>query len=171
MPLTPAQAFLIQAISDFEAYKVLQRSKDQPECQWLHALQMACEKLAKAYQANSGSDFNTVSVSHVSFSKQVASLYREYAARYGSRGVGDRTTEIRAVRRTAREIELLNPAIDPVARPDNCEYPWIDLSGAIVSPVQYKFDIARRLSHEPEGKKFLKFVDTSMRDLASDLGV
>jgi hypothetical protein len=168
MPLTAAQAFLIQARSDFEVYQQLQMQNSIPDCHWLHYLQMSCEKLAKAYRANAGEDFQTVSKSHVGFSKFAGPMYRQYSARYLGKAIRDNAPQIRNIISLAREIELLQPSIDRDLRPDNCEYPWPDSSGNIVSPVQYKFDLVRQL-REPSGKSFLKFVAVSLNDLADSI--
>src|SRR5882724_6463098 len=45
-----AQAFIAQARSDWLVYRVLTESAEVPLCHRLHYLQMACEKLAKAYR-------------------------------------------------------------------------------------------------------------------------
>ena len=45
-----AQGFYDQGWSDWQAYGVLTRAKELPRCHPLHYLQMACEKLGKAYR-------------------------------------------------------------------------------------------------------------------------
>jgi hypothetical protein len=45
-----ADAFYRQAWSDWQAYKLLAEADGLPRCHALHYLQMACEKLAKAYR-------------------------------------------------------------------------------------------------------------------------
>lgn len=47
-----ARAFLRQASSDLAVYDLLERQPQQefPRCHSLHYLQMACEKVAKAYR-------------------------------------------------------------------------------------------------------------------------
>jgi hypothetical protein len=50
-----ARAFYEQASSGWHAYELLARSADLPRCHSLHYLQMACEKLGKAYRLRSPS--------------------------------------------------------------------------------------------------------------------
>lgn len=42
-------AYAMQAEAGFEAYHILRMAPDLPQCLALHSLQMACEKLSKAY--------------------------------------------------------------------------------------------------------------------------
>jgi hypothetical protein len=45
-----ADAFIAQARSDWQVYRLLSQTADTPVCHALHYLQMTCEKLAKAYR-------------------------------------------------------------------------------------------------------------------------
>lgn len=57
----------------------------------------------------------------------------------------------------AREIELLNPAVDDGGRRDqNCEYPWHP-GARIVSPLDYQFEVSR-LVLQPAGVAFCKML-------------
>jgi hypothetical protein len=74
-----ARAFYEQASSDWQAYELLARSADLPRCHSLHYLQMACEKLEKAYRLRSPSaDVDTIVTRHVGFTKFVNEFLRSY---------------------------------------------------------------------------------------------
>jgi len=69
-----------------------------------------------------------------------------------------------AIRKLARRIELLAPAIDDGGRaPANCEYPWEDAAGSLRIPADYNFGID--LLHEPAGRHLLKILFTAIEDL------
>lgn len=73
----------------------------------------------------------------------------------------------RIVRRLAREIDLLNPAVDDDGRrPDNCEYPWEDAVGVLHVPAEHGFGPLGTLHRHRAGATFLKIVATAAAELA-----
>jgi len=76
--VTKHEAFLAQARSDYATFSILlAHSRDSvPECHPLHYLQMATEKLAKAFFARSGA--RSVDRSHAAFSFLAAELARRH---------------------------------------------------------------------------------------------
>jgi hypothetical protein len=53
-------AFAKQALADLLAREKLLYYREVPQCQQLHFLQMACEKLCKAYLCGHGADPQTL---------------------------------------------------------------------------------------------------------------
>jgi len=116
---------------------VLQTVTDVAECHRLLFLQMACEKACKAHLILGGSSPETLQTSHGYVANPLPIVIKQQILRLsaslkGMRGVMEH------VRHVAEEIEILNPAIDRAGkRPDNCEYPWEDSSGAVTFDVEF----------------------------------
>ena len=161
-----SRAFARQAKADLAARETLQDNSRLPRCEELHCLQMAVEKLAKAYQLAAGTiGPNEVRRSHAYAEKALPGLYREAMRARGARGV--RRWEMEAVRRLARQMDLLHPAVDDGgARPDNTEYPWEDGSGAVQTPAEWKFDGLSALYGRSIGTKLMKVLQVCADDLA-----
>jgi hypothetical protein len=70
------RAYARQARADFDAWDHLQGSK-LPECQKLHFLQMACEKLTKAHLCKAGSRPQDLQSSHAYIAKNLPFIVRE----------------------------------------------------------------------------------------------
>lgn len=69
------------------------------------------------------------------------------------------------VRKLARQIEVLAPAVDDGGRvPANCEYPWEDSRGTVYVPAEYKFSID--LLYAPAGLLLIKSLHAAIRQLA-----
>lgn len=133
------RAFAKQAVTDFEARDCLLRFKDLPACHQLHYLQMAFEKVAKAYLIGAGSDPESLQQSHAYIAKNVPIIVRDSLTKTpGAKS----PWVIEAVRDLARRIELLAPAVDAGGRvPANCEYPWEAPNGSIVAPAEHNFSL------------------------------
>ncbi len=126
-----AQAFARQAVCDLKTRQVLALTGSD-KCQRLHLLQMAAEKVCKAYLHDGG---NPVIRSHAVVEKYLPLIYRNLNGVQAVSG-----TEFNRIRRLAKEIELLAPACDAMgSRPDNTEYPWEDARGFVQTPVDYSF--------------------------------
>ena len=113
-----------------------------PACQHLHFLQMACEKISKAYRCMGGTDPETLMHSHGFAAKvlpQVAGeLLRQASFVAGLDEVHGGTMPM--IRQLARETDLLAPSVDDDGRrPDNCEYPWEDNGGVLHVPAEHRF--------------------------------
>lgn len=167
MPVTReewALAYAAQARSDFAVYKILVQLNSIEDCHRLHYLQMACEKIAKAYRLrDTEASVEQSLTSHRAFSNFIVIYCRatEVVKRYKGRNkLLLRIT--RTAKLLARDIERLAPAIDRENTPQNAEYPWLD-NGKIISPCQYDFSSLWRLQ-TPEGVQFLRFIETAFSD-------
>jgi len=132
------QAFLKQAISDYSVFKELNKSQF-PLCHKLHYLQMATEKLAKAYlcSPNGGPPpkIHNAFVRFLKVSKGRPEIRRKlgYDNNYNAyNSYIDNSLE------TAEKIEKLAPVGGSHERL-NPEYPWLDTSNSIICPACYSF--------------------------------
>ena len=118
-------AYAEQSRSDFTVYSVYLQEAE--ECHRLHYLQMACEKIAKAYRLRDLVSFNSEDLySHAVFSKFITGFLKSKLVRrrYASQDSKRREVE-RYARSLAVEIEKLAPAVDRERTPANAEYPWM----------------------------------------------
>lgn len=156
-------AYARQAQADLLAREVLLNRPDVPECQQLHFLQMACEKICKAYLCGQGTDPQVLRRGHGYISGPLPVIVREQLARE-SRRMHASSWLVLAIGVLARQIELLAPAIDDDGRhPANCEYPWEDHRQEAVAPADHNFDM--NLLHERAGRYLLKVLYATVRDL------
>ena len=158
-----ARAFLSQARSDWEVYKLL-RTTELPACHQLHYLQMAGEKLAKAYRLrDTFSPIQELTAHHTGFAK----FMKQYllSPRFKDRYAG-RTARLQSLMRDAeklaREIERLAPAIEKAQVPANTEYPW-EAGGRVIAPCEWSFE-ALSLLKASRGRTFLKLLEEAFRD-------
>jgi len=130
-------AFLKQARSDMAVFDVMGR---YPLCQQLHYLQMATEKLAKAYW----SSMNGTRRPPATHKKFVVFLQACCEIPRIRRAYGMSQPQFRAMVRsllpTAHEVENLAPTGD-MDKP-NPEYPWEE-NGKVITPVDYPFSTLR----------------------------
>lgn len=123
------KAFARQALSDLIARNALVLA-GVDKCHRLHFLQMAAEKICKAYLV-SGNGHDHVRKTHAYIQRNLPLIARNFFRP---------EWEVQKIKSLAREIELLVPACDDAgARPDNSEYPWEDGDGAILVPCEYSF--------------------------------
>jgi len=155
------EAFWAQAKSDWEMYAKLDETRE-PACHVLHYLQMATEKLGKAYLMARGTDVGDVQTSHQAFTQ-----FLRLAARNGKvqRKLGMTAAQLRAhVRRLlpiAHAVEKLAPAL--AAGSVNAEYPWSTPQGAIVAPIRHSFALSRMLEGA-NGRNLLKLVEAVLEN-------
>lgn len=152
-----AKAYARQADADFNTWEVLDARIAVPNCHRLLFLQMACEKLCKAYRIASGCHPEALQTSHAHITKNLPGIIKLEASfrRPDIKGMRD---VLKAARHLAEEIEVLNPSVDRGGRrPDNCEYPWEDQRGKILSPLDWTF-LPSHLLTARNGPAFLKFV-------------
>ncbi len=162
-----AAAFYRQAQSDWDVYERLSEIADIPRCHQLHYLQMACEKLAKAYRLRDlDSDVDELAAKHVGFAKFVNAFLRsprvleEYAAKQSAhRAISKSAVTL------ARAIEELAPATARRHSPANAEYPW-ESGDDVVVPCEYAYP-GLSLLDAPGGRAFLKLIERAFRDYAS----
>lgn len=169
-----AAAFYAQAASDWRVYALLVSAKPDPVpwpvCHSLHYLQMACEKLGKAYRLQTaGANVDVIATRHVGFTQFINGYLRSPAIAAEYEG---KTAALKNVLKTsaaiAREIEKLAPATDRAHAPENAEYPWErgdwELgSGEVFVPCAYPFPTLSLLD-TVGGSAFLKLVGRAFRD-------
>jgi hypothetical protein len=158
-----ARAFYEQASSDWSVYDALTKLA-LPRCHQLHYLQMACEKLGKAYRLlHPACDVNDVVTHHVGFERFINSYLRSPAMVSEYHGKQARHREVcKTSRALAREIEKLAPSVDRGARPENAEYPW-EHGSMVLVPCRYDFS-ALSLLDQPGGRAFLKLIARAFRE-------
>ncbi len=162
-----AQAYALQSQSDFRVYRALLQSADlleTEECHRLHYLQMACEKIAKAYRLRDTRSFSEEDLySHVVFSGFIQTLLKapQIKERFRAKDAKRRQLE-RYARSLAREIEKLAPAVDRGRTPANVEYPWV-IEQTVFVPCQFSF-VNLSMLKDTEGREFLKLVEIAITD-------
>ena len=159
-----------QALCDLDARDVLAAEPSLPECQRLHFLQMACEKLCKAHLYESGSArLGVLETSHAYIAKHLPGILRAQHDREHAKQRGYSAQRAKRFRGLAREIELLAPAVkDGGRRQENCEYPWETTGGRLVVPVDYEFPSLSLLGTD-SGREFLKLLRLAANTLVEDL--
>ena len=167
MPVTNkewADAFARQARSDMAVYELLALMNEVERCHKLHYLQMACEKIAKAYRLRDmGMTIEETESSHKAFSKFIEGHLKspDVKKQYAGKKELLLHTE-RFARKLAEDIEKLAPAIDREATPQNAEYPWED-SEKIICPCDHDFSRLSRLN-TPDGERFIEIVKVAFSD-------
>lgn len=159
-------AYAQQAMADLKSYELL-KSLPAPECHRMQFLQMACEKLCKAYLCRGGATPGSL-MSHAYIAGTLpVVLNKTYALlqpdRENVHGLHIQITYL------AREIEVLAPAVRRSAnmdRSDNCEYPWEDAVGNVKVPRDWGFQATHMLESK-HGRNFMKLVDNALRRLLS----
>ncbi len=140
MPATDedwARGYAKQALSDLEAREILV-SGNAEKCHRLHFLQMASEKVCKAYLTMANGHEN-VRKTHAYVARNLPIIARQFYTIINDDNEISRW-EISEIRRIAREIEVLAPACDENdIRKDNSEYPWQDGKGEVQIPCEYNF--------------------------------
>jgi hypothetical protein len=157
-----SRGFAVQAISDLAAREILLQSADLPECQQLHYLQMACEKVCKAHLYSEGQSALAFQTSHAYVAKVLPVVVTQHLK-------ASRKYEwaLRNIRHLARQIELLAPSVDDGGkRPDNCEYPWEDGHGQVFVRAEWTFPNLSLLT-EPAGRMLIKTVVAVANRLAA----
>jgi hypothetical protein len=157
------RAFLEQARSDWRVYRLL-AERAEHKCHELHYLQMATEKLAKAYRLReTQSPISELVRHHTGFEKFV----RQYllSARNRERYQG-KTEQLKSLvkqfAKLAAEIEKLAPAIDRANAPENAEYPW-ETGDSVIAPCEWSFP-ALELLRAHSGRALLKTVALALED-------
>ena len=159
------KAYALQARSDLDAREHLATSNRLPECHKLHYVQMACEKLCKAYLAKRGSTPETLRKSHAYISKVLPTIVQQTLSREAGR-FSKNTWIVSSIAKLARQIELLAPSVDDAGGvPANCEYPWVSQTGEITVPAQHNFGLT--LLHEKAGMTLLKVLRSTIDELLS----
>lgn len=161
-----SRAYAKQAKADFETWDALQGNMAVPACHKLHFLQMACEKLCKAYLCKQpGADPKDYQSSHAYTAKNLGIIIRQQIALTLNPPKNERYLLVHC-KLLAREIELLSPSVqDDGQRPDNCEYPW-EQGGKLYIPADWSFP-ALNLLMAPAGPSLLKLLYGAIQRLAA----
>jgi hypothetical protein len=132
-----ARSYARQTLSDLRARETLTLAGAE-KCHRLHFLQMAAEKVCKAYLVYANGHEN-VRKTHSVIARHLPSIARQFYSRSNDNN-RIRTWEIGEIKRIAREIELLAPACDDGdTRRDNSEYPWQAADDEVLTPCEYSF--------------------------------
>ena len=161
-----ADGYYAQASADWDMFRELRLRDDVPVCYALHYLQMATEKLAKAYRfRDTTTAAESLLTSHVGFGSFLTSFLHSQRIHQAFR---NRSAQLSVVRRgcgqLARLVEQLAPAVGGTARPENAEYPWAD-GADVAAPVHYSFP-SLDLRQNPHARVFLNFVQASFEEYA-----
>ncbi len=155
-----ADAFAAQSRSDFQVYLTLPAGVE--ECHKLHYLQMAGEKIAKAYQLrDTKAGLENAMTSHVAFSDFAGAMLMSASERKRFQGKDAwlRST-LKSVKDLAREIEKIAPSVDRQQSPANAEYPWAE-GESIVTPCRYFYPVTKSL-RDKGGAEFLKLLQETI---------
>ncbi len=157
-----ADAYAEQSRSDFAVYQVQLQSAE--ECHRLHYLQMACEKIAKAYRLRDPVSFNPDDLySHAVFSKFIVGFLKSTPTRNRYQSQDSKRRQMEGYAKSlASEIERLAPALDRENRPDNAEYPWM-IGETIFVPCRYAFPVSLLLG-EQGGRDILKLIEIAIKN-------
>jgi len=152
-----------QAAADFNTFNLMQ-SLDVPDCHKLQFLQMACEKLVKGHLRGAKTPQESIQSSHAYISANLPRVLRQEAIQVNYEGPRARQVLERA-KLLANEIELLAPSVKRGGqRPDNCEYPWEDITGCLHVPLDWAFNPSQ-LIIAPSGRTILKLVQGAINRL------
>ncbi|MBN1554869.1 MAG: hypothetical protein JXA11_08990 [Phycisphaerae bacterium] len=149
------EAFARQAKSDYEMYLFL-NEKRKPLCHQLHFLQMASEKLAKAWLCPKNGVDRPPSTHNmlIRFLEQAKSI-RKIRSACNMRQKGTQyKAYIDGLRPLAQKIESLAPA-GSIDKP-NPEYPWCSAT-SVICPVDYSF---HDINNTMRISKFCRFLKT-----------
>ena len=155
---TVGAGIITQARSDWELFERLQGMPNVAACHHLHYLQMACEKLAKAYHFRDTDTLpSSLLTQHIGLAKFINSFLLSPRIREQFTGKLDQLRAIqRECNRLAREVEQLAPAVDRGNSPQNAEYPWWD-GDRIITTCEFSYSNLALL-RESGGRAFLKWI-------------
>lgn len=154
-----------QAKSDHEIF-VKSRSQGFAQCHSLHYLQMATEKLAKAYFWRNGTPPPRSHAGFVQFLRFLGSVRRErdrIAELFAFKRFEDFQAWIKSAQSLAYELERLTP--DLANDGPNPEYPWPH-AHPTNSPVNFQFPQWSRLKDTAQGRNLLRVIQTAVEKFA-----
>ena len=157
-----------QACSDFEVYQWMGEHPILP-CHRLHYLQMATEKLAKAYFWRSQAPPQK---SHVAFVRFINVLVAEQNAKrrqmlvacFGLPNFGSFQKYARSQSTIAYQIQNMAP--DLAGNGPNPEYPWPH-PWPLHAPMSYKYSLWDILQQDTQGRRFLNFIWKALNSFPS----
>src|SRR4051812_12225841 len=112
-----ASAFALQSRSDWQVFDRLAADPRSSACHELHYLQMACEKIAKAYRCrDTAANLEELLTKHVGFTKFMGSFLASPSIKDAYRGRDAQRREVAKLARVlAREIERLGRRVASTA--------------------------------------------------------
>ena len=161
-----SHAYAKQGASDLKVYRLLATSgAGISECHRLHYLQMAGEKIGKAYQfRHTSKSIEALSSKHVALADFIKLYCLSGAMKKRYAGRDAQLASIRQeLNGLATEIEKLAPAVDRQQSPTNVEYPWTN-GVALTIPCDHEFPLMQ--SH---GRDIWTLFAKTLDDAATDL--
>jgi len=154
-----SEAFFTQAKSDWKVYEHLAES-DFPACHALHYLQMATEKLAKAYLLADVNEIEDVRSTHRAFTRFLQLIARSKRLEKEMRMTGRQLLAyVQQSLPLAYEVKSLAPSL--ALGGSNPEYPWEAPTKAILTPATHEFAI-KQVLREPRGRNLIKLIRTAL---------
>lgn len=151
-----------QARSDMHVLDLLRRNGCE-QCHQLHYLQMATEKLTKAYLWRDGNPPEKSHAGFVNFLRGLGLVENQrrniLASALKFRDFDQLCRWIKIAIPLAYELERLAPAL--ANHGPNPEYPWPHES-PVESPANYEFNLWRRLLGTSTGREFLSIVELAI---------
>jgi hypothetical protein len=134
-----------------------------PICHQLHYLQMASEKVAKAYRfRDTSTSPEKLLCEHVGFTKFFKVFLLSDRVKQMYQG---KASQLREIARSCCQLEKLAPAVDKAKRPANPEYPW--QHGAVVLvPRDHEFPNLSLLTVD-RGRTFLKLLKIAIKEFST----
>ena len=157
----PQRLWWEQAASDFEIFELMRRV-DQAQCHKLHYLQMASEKIAKAYfwrENKAPAKKHLMFVKFVTYLAQPHMDSRDRVANiFAFSHVDSFRTWVFNLVPLAYDLEHLQPQL--ANEGPNCEYPWPH-SAPKLNPVGFNFPIWPKLT-EQKGRELVRLIKTAI---------
>lgn len=151
-----------QAKSDY-AVLLLLRRQGVPSCHQLHYLQMATEKLGKAYFWRSGAEPPRSHAGFVQFMRSFgnvrATQRQQIADLFAFGRFDDFQNWIRAILPLAYALERLAPALANDG--PNTEYPWPHNAPAHI-PAAFSFDVWTQLTGTGRGRQLMQMIQVAI---------
>ncbi len=156
--MTWRTAFLRQADSDYQIFKLLTKTPHVSLNHKLHYLQMATEKLSKGLQISStGSSYDRTHQSFLPFVRQIAFTTPGLRTACGIVNRDQYRAYLRGLEPLAEALSTLAPRSDTFPNP---EYPWEQLvhqEPVVFSPLDYGFPGLELFS--PGMIRLIRFLD------------
>jgi hypothetical protein len=150
-----------QAQSDHALFVKLRRSGEH-ECHLLHYLQMATEKLSKAYLWRSGHAPAKAHTGFVRFLKALLDRRADLDRIAKILGFGrreDLDKWVRNVQTLAYSLQNIAPA--EAGNGPNPEYPWPHEAPADC-PIGHRFDLWKQLTNTGQGRKLIEIIERAL---------
>jgi hypothetical protein len=159
----PQKLWWQQASSDHALFRQLRRVGAQ-ECHLLHYLQMATEKLSKAYLWRSGKAPPKSHVGCIRFLKALldrrSSDRKRIAQVLGFEHSEDLDQWVSSVQPLAYALQSLAPAESNNG--PNAEYPWPH-EAPVHCPASHPFDLWAKLLNTGQGRKFMEVIERAIK--------